>query len=211
MDDYEMKQNKINEDRYKADVNKQIRNLESEIKSFNENVLDLKANQDALRVSLHADFDNFELRVMDKIKSYRDLIDQSKKLSDNFVKSYSKDIEEMKREFVLESDFSRKINDVIQSSFDSMKEMRDIKSNLNEAMRKVNGDIQDKLDHVMRSLPVVESPKEVEERNNKLDLLTLDVSNANVRSVNCEKKLGMIDKKLEQINLILKQINLGKE
>ena len=62
----------------------------------------------------------------------------------------------------------------------------------------------------MKSIPseASEIKKHLEE---KIDVVSLDGSNALLRSSNCEKHLNLIEKKIECIMLLIKKIDLNQQ
>lgn len=101
----------------------------------------------------------------------------------------------------------------IQHDLDALKEMISIYEASNKALYEglsngIGKIIDDKINAIPK--PIIPSMDEAKSHMQlQLEPISLDAKNANLRSVNTDTKLHVLEKKIEQIKLMLDQISLG--
>jgi hypothetical protein len=194
---------------------KDIDNLKNLLLSVNTNLDALSKTQQSccsfdelnkLKVSFESLRDETKQNQFNANKYTQDLYQQYQVVSRNIVNT----VESLQKD----KDATQAEQIKIKHDLDALKEMLDIHEASNKALYEdltdgVNKMIDDKINAIPK--PVLPSLDEAKSHMQlQLEPVSLDAKNANLRSVNTDTKLHVLEKKIEQIKLMLDQISLGK-
>jgi len=205
---HQVLQDKINEERYKARIDIALNQLKSSIDALKEENLSLKSAVESQNLIIKAQQEKLIDAVDKKIKSNSCEVERSVKESKAFQKDIKRSLADQETLFITVNEFNLQMDALQKSNSGLCSDIKVLKSSLIEMIKSLSLDIEDKLSQLKASIPIMESKESIKAREEKLDVLVMDVTNAAARAINCEKQLGLVDKKIDLINVSLKAIQL---
>jgi len=205
---HQVLQDKINEERYKFRIDLALNQLQGSIEALKAENISLKSQVDSQNLLIKSHNEKVQRDLDAKIKSNSSEVERSVKDSKAFQKDIKKSLADQELLFISVREFNIQYDALQQSNMSLSSDIKILKNSLTDMIKKQILDLDERIQVLKSSIPVMESSECIKAREEKLDVLVMDVTNAAVRAINCEKQLGLVDKKIDLINVSLKAIQL---
>jgi cell division septum initiation protein DivIVA len=201
------------EDLFKKETRDALSSVQVYVDMVNKSMNDLRQDMEMQKNSisylleqLHQKIDALDLKTQ---KGIGDCLDYTQKVTSQQYDTISQMQLQLSGRNVLQNDVTsikQKMDELNQEMIRFKSEIREyISQSIDQIEKKNLQFIQE-----VKSIPseASEIKKQLEE---KIDVISLDGSNALLRSSNCEKHLNLIEKKIECIMLLIKKIDLTQQ
>ena len=201
------------EDLFKKETRDALSSVQVYVDMVNKSMNDLRQDMEMQKNSisylleqLHQKIDALDLKTQ---KGIGDCLDYTQKVTSQQYDTISQMQLQLSGRNVLQNDITsikQKMDELNQEMIRFKSEIREyISQSIDQIEKKNLQFIQE-----VKSIPseASEIKKQLEE---KIDVISLDGSNALLRSSNCEKHLNLIEKKIECIMLLIKKIDLNQQ
>ena len=201
------------EDLFKKETRDALSSVQVYVDMVNKSMNDLRQDMEMQKNSisylleqLHQKIDALDLKTQ---KGIGDCLDYTQKVTSQQYDTISQMQLQLSGRNVLQNDITsikQKMDELNQEMIRFKSEIREyISQSIDQIEKKNLQFIQE-----VKSIPseASEIKKQLEE---KIDVISLDGSNALLRSSNCEKHLNLIEKKIECIMLLIKKIDLTQQ
>lgn len=200
-------------DEIKKEIQDKYESIRTYVDSMNEAIKNNVEQQESLKVAsnikhngLIDEFKNLEHRVIGYIQDQKEQISSAIGDHLNIIQRLGASV------------FPKEILDAILPDLkgrvdQSESELIRFKNEIHSAMDDFVSEVHKKIEAFKQEIknqpcPLDEVKKEIKE---KLDIVSMDCQNSQLRSANCEKHLNLIEKKIESIMLLIKKIDLNQQ
>lgn len=206
--EHQIKQDKINEERYKSRIDLSLNQLNERISQFDKIHNQLKSNMDSEILSIRIEQEKNIKGNLSIFKNHSSELDLFRSELVSLKKELKGYLDDFKKQFVNTKDLRDSLDVIVSNLGKTDSEIKNVKNVLSKMINKYVIEIESSIQAVKDSIPQVESKEDTKAREDKLNVLVMDVTNAATRAINCEKQLALIEKKLELLNVSMKSIQL---
>lgn len=176
-------------------------NLNQKIQSVEKKIVEFSKTEDLS--SLNVEVKKMKSEFADKLTEVNSLIDSIKSKSNEFRSSF----DSLKNDVSSISSQVLEYKKEIPKIFSSVEDQRINLQNLFKSISGVSSEIDEKIASI--PVPFIPSLEEALDKMRKLlEPVSLDAKNANLRSVNNEAKISLLEKKHEQLLLLAQKLQL---
>lgn len=198
---------------HKSSVNMSIDQLRLAIVGLNERLEQSTRHQQSLKSELLAERENHEKEISIQILMMKRSVSDSSEYLANLARHVGQTMALWQSSMASQADVDQ-LSNLMTTETKKMNDTHNAAlAEMNAMMHRLSSEFTAKLEafrHEILSKPS-EVPALKRQLEEKIDIVSMDGTNAVLRSANCEKHLQLIEKKIEQLYLLIKRIDLNTQ